>query len=366
MEPIRILQVVTYMGRGGLETMLMNYYRRMNRQRVQFDFLVHRSFRGDYDDEIESLGGRIYRLPRLVPWSGSYRRALDTFFRAHPEYRIVHVHQDCLSAVILKAAMTRGVSVRIAHSHTSSQDKGWKYPIKLFYRRQIPRYATALMACGRAAGDWMFRGAPYEILQNAIDVERYAFRPETRQRLRRELGLPQDCLVAGHVGQFRPVKNHGFLLDAFAELKKRRPDARLLVVGDGERRPATEEKAAAMGIQDSVIFTGLRQDVPELMQAMDCFVFPSHYEGLSMSLLEAQAAGLPCLISQAIPEECDVTPLVKRLPLEAGAAAWGRAALDWAATPRMDTGEALTGRGFDIAANARWLENYYLERWKEC
>ena len=143
---IRILHVVTYMGRGGLETMIMNYYRQMDRTKVQFDFLVHRDFRADYDDEIEQLGGRIYRIGRLVPWSGAYQRALDAFFAAHPEYRVVHVHQDCLSAVILKAAKKHGVPVRIAHSHSSSQDKNLKYLIKLYYKRQIPRHATALFA----------------------------------------------------------------------------------------------------------------------------------------------------------------------------------------------------------------------------
>lgn len=124
---IRILHVVTYMGRGGLETMIMNYYRRMDRTKVQFDFLVHRDFRADYDDEIEQLGGRIYRIGRLIPWSRAYQQSLDTFFAEHPEYREVHVHQDCLSAVILKAAMKHGVPMRIAHSHSSSQDKNLKY-----------------------------------------------------------------------------------------------------------------------------------------------------------------------------------------------------------------------------------------------
>ena len=173
--PVRILHVVTYMGRGGLETMIMNYYRRMDREKVQFDFLTHRDFRSDYDDEIEALGGRIYRLPRLVPWSGSYRKALDRFFAEHREYRIVHVHQDCLSSVILAAAAKYGVPVRIAHSHNSSQDKNLKYLVKLFYMRKIPALATQLFACGKEAGDWMFGGAPYRVLNNAIDAGRYAY-----------------------------------------------------------------------------------------------------------------------------------------------------------------------------------------------
>ena len=163
---IRILHVVTYMGRGGLETMIMNYYRQMDRTKVQFDFLVHRDFRADYDDEIERLGGRIYRIGRLIPWSGAYQRALDAFFAAHPEYRVVHVHQDCLSAVILKAAKKHGVPVRIAHSHNSSQDKNLKYLLKLYYKRQIPKYATALFACGRLT--WMPSGVIWGTTKVAV------------------------------------------------------------------------------------------------------------------------------------------------------------------------------------------------------
>lgn len=223
--PIRILQVVTYMGRGGLETMLMQYYRHMNRNLVQFDFLVHRQFRADFDDEIETLGGRIYRLPRLVPWSRSYQNALRSFFIAHPEYKIIHVHQDCLSSVILKAAAEAGVPVRIAHSHNTSEDKNLKYPIKMFYKRQIPRYATAMFACGKEAGDWMFGDASYGILPNAIDLATYCPDAQIRREMRLQLGIPEDAFVVGHVGRFYPVKNHAFLLRIFEQIKKLRPNA---------------------------------------------------------------------------------------------------------------------------------------------
>ena len=172
-KPMRVLQVVTHMERGGLETMLMNYYRNIDRSQVQFDFLVHRQNRAAYDDEIEALGGKIYRLPVLVPWSSAYRKALNGFFVNHPEYKIVHVHQDCLSSVILKAAKKNGVPVRIGHSHNSNQDKNLKYLIKLYYRRLIPKYATNLFACGKDAGNWMFGGAPYHILNNAINAASY-------------------------------------------------------------------------------------------------------------------------------------------------------------------------------------------------
>ncbi|MCF2652707.1 glycosyltransferase family 1 protein [Anaeromassilibacillus senegalensis] len=365
MEPIRILHVVTYMGRGGLETMVMNYYRHMDRNQIQFDFLVHRDFRADYDDEIESLGGYIYRLPQLIPWSSSYNNALNRFFASHPEYRIVHIHQDCLSSVILKAAKKQGIPVRIAHSHSSSQDKNLKYLIKLFYKRQIPALATQLFACGKEAGDWMFGGAPYHIINNAIDTRKYTYRPERSRSMRQQLGINSDAFVVGHVGRFNTVKNHTFLLDVFAELKKKNRDAVLLLVGEGDLRSEMEKKVTSLGMQDNVIFTGIRSDVPDLMQAMDCFVFPSLYEGIPVTMIEAQASGLPCVISDAVPAECQITSLVERLSLKDGATAWAEEILKHRCDTRRDTGKAIADAGYDIVSNAWWLHNFYLEQWKK-
>lgn len=363
-QPIRVLHVVTYMGRGGLETMIMNYYRHIDRNKVQFDFLTHRDFRADYDDEIEALGGRIFRLPRLVPWSRSYLKTLEQFFSDHPEYKIVHVHQDCFSSVILKAAKKNNVPVRIAHSHSSSQDKNLKYLIKLWYRRSIPTYATQLFACGKEAGDWMFSGAPYRVLINAISAKQYSYDAGLRDRVRRELGLPEDAFVIGHVGRFHPVKNHSFLLNVLMEAKRKNDKTILMLIGDGHLRTEAEQKAASLGIADSVKFLGIRSDVPELMQAMDCFVFPSFYEGLGISAIEAQAAGLPCIVSKGVPAECAKTDLVKHIPLSAGAAKWASEILKTEGTSRQDTKEQIAQAGYDIEANALWLQNFYLEQWK--
>ena len=230
---IRVLHVVTYMGRGGLETMLMNYYRHIDRSKVQFDFLVHREFEADYDEEIKSLGGRIYHVSRLVPWSRRYKAELRRFFRTHPEYKIVHVHQDCLSSVALQCAKDCGVPVRIAHSHSSSAVKNIKYPIKLYYMKKIPRFATDLFACGKQAGDWMFSGKKYQIIRNAIDTEKYLYTTTVNKSVREELGL-LGKIVIGHVGNFTPAKNHIFLLEIFKEILKKSPDSKLLLVGGGD------------------------------------------------------------------------------------------------------------------------------------
>lgn len=361
--PIRILHVVTYMGRGGLETMLMNYYRHIDRNQIQFDFLTHRDFRADYDDEIESLGGKIYHLPRLVPWRSSYLRALDAFFAEHPEYRIVHVHQDCLSAVILKAAKKRGVPVRIAHSHSSNQDKNLKYLIKLYYRRQIPQSATQLFACGREAGEWMFRGAPFQVLNNAIDAKQYQYNPVRASQMRSKLGIPENSFVVGHVGRFSLTKNHTFLLDVFTEIQKRQENAVLLLVGDGNLRASIEEKAKFLGLSEKVIFTGVRSDVPDLMQAMDVFVFPSLYEGLGIVAIEAQAAGLPCVLSEGVPIAACVTDRATRISLSDLPSSWAERVLAQT-LKRIDTCQEVVNAGFDIVENARLLQNFYLEQWK--
>ncbi len=360
----RVLQVVTHMERGGLESMLMNYYRHMDREKVQFDFLVHRQEPAAFDEEIESLGGKIYRLPRLIPWSKSYRAALNRFFDEHTEYKIVHVHQDCLSSVILKTAQKHGVSVRIAHSHSANQDKNLKYPIKLLYKRNISKYATTLFACGKDAGDWMFCGAPYQIINNAIDTAAYIYNPAKRIEKRQELGIATE-LVVGHVGRFNQPKNHPFLLSVFAALLKKEPHAVLLLAGGGEDMPRMQELARTLGISAQVRFLGVRSDIPDLMQAMDVFVFPSLYEGLPVAMVEAQAAGLPCLISDKVPPECILTKdLVEVVPLADGAEVWADKILEKRNTPRTDRSAEIAAHGFDITTEAVKLQEFYLESLK--
>lgn len=341
--------------------MLMNYYRHIDREKVQFDFLTHRPYDGDYGEEIKALGGTIYHLPPLNPFSPSYLKALRGFFASHPEYRIVHVHQDCMSGVVLKEAKRAGIPVRIAHSHSSGQDKDLKYPLKLVFRRSIPEYATDLFACGEDAGKWMFRGAAFTVLNNAIDAAAFSFDPETRAAVRKSFGFSEKQLVIGHVGRFSYPKNHKFLIDCFDALLKRAPDAKLLLVGDDKSDLGAQirEKVRVLGIENNVFFAGLRSDVSDLMQAMDVFVFPSRYEGLPVTLIEAQAAGLPCLISDKVPIECKKTDLVRQLPLAESPAFWADAILEAAKTERTDTSSTIKASGFDITENAGWLQYYY-------
>ena len=358
-EPIRVLQIVTYMGRGGLETMLMNYYRHIDRSKVQFDFLVHRDFEGDYDREILSLGGKIYYMPRLIPWSHRYRQKLCAFFGAHPEYQIIHVHQDCLSSVALQCAKKCGVPVRIAHSHSSSAIKNIKYPIKQYYMKKIPKYAADLFACGKRAGDWMFSGHVYQVIPNAIDAGRFAFDLSRRKEMRDALGLRDEQLVIGNVSRFSEQKNHLFLIDVFEAIQKKAPNAVLLLVGDGERRAQIEAYIAEKNLQDHVILTGVQSNVWDYYQAMDVFVFPSYYEGLGIAVVEAQASGLPCCVSTAIPDEAVLTELVERRSLHEGAKSWAMWILGCCKKQRENTTEKICAAGYDIAQTAVWLENFY-------
>lgn len=358
---LRVLQVVTKMDRGGLETMLMNYYRNIDRSKVQFDFLTHREERGQYDDEIEQLGGNIYHVPHLNPMNPEYYKALDNFFLTHP-YKIVHSHLDCTSTFPLRAAKKANVPNRIAHIHNTSQDRDIKYPIKMISKKLMPYYATDFFACGKAAGEWAFSGQKFTVMKNAIDTTCYAFHSDIRVKIRNEFGL-QDEFLVGHVGRFDPQKNHEFLLNVFAEMKKHEPNAKLMLVGGGELQKEVRAEAAQLGLSQDVIFTGVRTDVNELMQAMDVFVLPSLYEGFPVTTVEAQAAGLPCVISDKVPIECTIVDgLVTSVNLSDALNVWSDAILRAKSVKRKSHMNELSAAGFDIHQAAKWLEYFYLEK----
>lgn len=365
MEPIRVLQVVTTMERAGLETMLMNYYRNIDREKVQFDFLRHRGGEHAYDEEIRAMGGNIYTVPAFNPLNtNGYLTALNTFFwEHHNNYRVVHAHLDCLSAVPLQFAKKYGITARIAHAHVSRMMFDLKYPIRMFYRAQIPNVATDLFACSRDAGKWMFGNREFTIIPNAIDCVAFSYNSQTAERLRRENNLT-DQLVIGHVGRFDPVKNHIFLIEVFREIIKQRHDSVLLLAGVGKTMPEIKVLVNNYGLDDKVRFLGSVSNVPEQLQMMDVFVFPSFYEGLGISLIEAQAAGLPCFASRGcVPDSANITGGVKYLPLDLGADTWANIILrDLDSDVDRQCGmQAVRAAGYDIQTEARKLETMYLD-----
>lgn len=354
---LRVLQVVTHMNRGGLESMLMNYYRHIDREVIQFDFLTHRPYDGDFGEEILRMGGKIYHLPALNPFSVSYKKALDQFFSEH-SYDIVHSHLDCMSAYPLYAAKKAGVKVRIAHAHNTSQDKNLKYILKMSAKKKIPKEATDLFACGKEAGEWMFDGNPFQIMNNAIDANAYRYNPKIRKHIREQYQLG-DAFVLGHVGRFNPQKNHAFLINVFAEVVKQNSNVRLVLVGGGIGEDELRRRVEELGIEKHVIFAGVCSNVNELLQAMDVFVFPSLYEGFPVTMVEAQAAGLPCVMSDNVPQESKLTDLVTSLSLETDKKQWAETVLDKKQIKRADYFEQIRAAGYDIKANAQWLTDFY-------
>ena len=368
MPPIRVLHVIGSMNRGGAETMIMNLYRKMDREKVQFDFAVHTDSAAAYDEEIAALGGRIWRCPRFTGTNlFSYRRWWNDFFKAHAqEYHIVHGHIGSTAAIYLKAAKKSGLFT-VAHSHSSGTDHSARSFLYRAFSYPTRHIADWFFACSEAAGIDRYgaevANAPnFTILNNAVDASVLCFDPAVRRQIREELGVA-DSLVVGHVGRFDAVKNHPFAVRSFQALTEKHPDARLLLVGDGAARPDVEALVRTLDLSDRVIFTGVRADVARLLQAMDVFVFPSIYEGLPVTLVEAQCTGLPCVISDAIPPDCIVTEgLVVRKSLNDGPAAWADQLLACAALERTDRSQEITAHGFDVTDTARWLGEFYLEK----
>ena len=359
---MKVLHIVTHMNRGGLETMIMNYYRQIDKDKIQFDFLVHREYRGDYDDEIELLGGKIYRLPVLNPLDINYRRVIDSFFKEHSsEYDIVHCHLDCMAALPLKYAKKNGYSVRIAHAHNTSQEKNLKFFVKTFYKKLIPRYATHLFACSTDAGKWMFGEHSFEVMRNAINSEKYNFNKSLRKNIRSEFEINNNEIVIGHIGRFDHQKNHSFLLDVFSEINSINSNTRLMLVGDGDLKIDIQEKAKSLGLLSRVIFTGVRSDVSRLLQAMDIFVFPSLFEGLPVTMIEVQASGLPSVISDKVPKETVlVKDIIHIMSLSDSAEDWAKQVLlVMSSTGRFGRIDKIKESGFDIVEASDWLEKTY-------
>lgn len=368
-QPIRVLNLFTIMDRGGAETMVMNYYRHIDRTKIQFDFLVHREQRGAYDEEIESMGGKIYRMCPVYPQNfARYKRDLHSFFQSHPEYKIIHSHMSELGYFVFREAERQGVPVRICHAHNAPNGFDAKMIVRTYLKKRMMPYLTHLFMCGEASGKWLYgekNKSRFLMLNNAIDAVSYIYDLSKREEMRRHLGLA-DELVIGHVGRFNPQKNHSFLIDIFAALLKKEPNAVLLLVGGGEDMTKIQAKAQALGVAEHVRFLGIRSDVADLMQAMDVFVFPSLYEGLPVTMVEAQAAGLPCIISDKVPPECILTEgLVDVLPLSAEPEIWAAKILEKKNLPRTDRRSKIAAHGFDITTEAVKLQEFYLKAYEQ-
>lgn len=358
------------MNRGGAETIVMNLYRCIDREKIQFDFLVNADEECDYDREIRELGGRIYRIPRFTAANYfSYRKACRDFFENH-RYPIVHGHIGSSAAIYLSEAKKTG-AFAIAHSHAQH------FPISpgeiAFRTLSFPTrfIADYFIACSQQAGMDRYgakitESSRYHILKNGIDLKSYQFNEQTREQIRKELSIPRDALVYGHVGRFDPIKNHAFLIDVFEATLTKKPGAFLLLIGREDDAQSIRKRCENDGIKDRVLFLGLRENVCEVLSAIDVFIFPSFKEGLPLATIEAQASGLPCLISTGVPTLARASNRTDFLELSANAQTWADIALKKSEANRdFNRASAIDDvrrAGFDINESAAWLQDFYLER----
>lgn len=358
MQPIRVLCVFSTLNRGGAESMCMNLYRHIDRTKVQFDFVKHTGEKGAFEDEIISLGGRIYEAPRYKMYNYlQYRAWWINHLQNHPEHQIIHGHFFTISAVYFSFAREMG-RITIGHSHSAKPDnQSIKSILKSNSTRRVEKLSTYCLACAQQAGEWLYPHRKFKVINNAIDTSLFTPSAEKRAVIRAELGIG-DEFVIGHVGNIAPVKNHSFLLDVLKQVKEKKPESKLVLVGAGPQ-DELKQKAKALGIDQDVIFTGARDDVADVLQAFDAFAFPSFSEGLPVTVVEAQAAGLRCFLSKAVTTEVDLTGRCEFLSID-DTKLWAEKILSTDLT-KVDTSEQIKSAGYDIHTTARWLERFYLK-----
>ncbi len=366
-EPIRILHVIGSMNCGGAENMIMNLYRNVDRVKVQFDFLVHTDKLGFFDEEIESLGGKIYRVNKFKGANiRQYRLQINRFFDEHKEFSIVHGHIGSCSHIYLGIAKKHGMFA-IAHSHsTKPTDISVKNIMYKLFSLKTRKVADFFIGCSLKSGEYRFgkklvNSDRFAVLKNAIATSCFVYDENLRNETRSEFGIEKKAVI-GHIGRFSYPKNHDYLLDIFAEFAKINKNAVLVLVGDGELKKEIENKVCDLGLEGRVIFTGIRKDVNRLLQAMDLFVFPSHYEGLPVTVVEAQASGVPCLVSENITDEVCITDLAERLPINVPASVWSEKIMNiMSGSGRKNMSEEIKRAGYDIATTAEWLTKFYVK-----
>ena len=388
-EAVRVLHVLGNTNLGGAESRIMDLYRHTDRNRVQFDFLVHSGEEGFFEKEIRELGGRIFRVPRFRIYNYfSYRKALKEFFQKHHEFALVQGHMTSTAAIYLPIAKKAGVKKTAAHARSAGVDKGLKGTMTRFLRRNLADKADYLFTCSELAGISVYgekavREGKTIFIPNAIDCAGFTFDPEKRKKMREELGLT-DALIIGHVGRFHYAKNHEYLLRVFAELCRMSAGAggstaetgadqkyHLILLGEGPLMEDTRKLAEELGVADRVHFLGNHKNIADYYQAMDYFVYPSRYEGMPGTIVEAQASGLPCLMSDTICREVIATELVETMSIEEEPKVWAEElqrridALVSKQENREKYAAKMAAAGFDVQTQAERMMRFYESgRWE--
>lgn len=352
---IRVLHVFNIMGNGGIEHFVMDRYRMIDRTRVQFDFLITSSEPGYFDEEINELGGKVFHTYSLS------KNPLRTFLDIKKivktnGYSIVHRHTgNAIGYFDLRAARCGGAKYLIIHSHnTNAKRKTIHKLAKVFLSFDCIRFA-----CSEAAGRWLFGNKDFRVIPNAIDVEKYCFSLESREKIREKYNL-NDLFVVGHVGRMDYQKNHSFLIDIFYELQKRIPDSKLICVGDGHLRKCIADKVNSLGLTEKVVFTGSIDNVNEVMNAFDVFCLPSKYEGLGITLIEAQTNGLHCITSKdMVPSETDITGLLEYISLKKDAEEWAAAIIKTDRSRDLSSIQRVIEAGYNLSDSVKLLQSFY-------
>lgn len=363
---LRILHVIRKMDCGGTETLLMNIYRNIDRSQIQFDFMVHSREPGFYDEEIRKLGGTIFYAPAFkVVNIVHYTRFWNTFFKNNKTHQIVHGHIHSCAAIYLNIAKKYN-RITIAHSHnTNSKEKNIKSFMFKFFSYPIRYIADYFLACSKQAGVDRFgkrvaNSNRFQVMNNGIFCDKYRFNINKREMFRHEIGVDSNALVIGHVGRFSLQKNHEFIIRVFEKVHELKPNSQLCLIGKGELENDIRKRVADMRLSNHVKFMGITDHVEDYLQAMDVFLFPSIYEGLGIAVIEAQAAGLPCIVSEAIVTEADIhAGLMKKMSLNDSPENWATAVIECSHQARIDTCDYVEKAGYDIKVISKSLADFY-------
>lgn len=360
---VRVLQVIGSLNTGGSQAMIMNLYRSIDRSKVQFDFVIFHDDERMHEEEITKLGGIVYYIPAFNGKNiFNFVRNWKNFLTEHPEYRIVHGHVRSVAAIYLFIAKKMG-RVTIAHSHSTSNGEGFAASIKDIMQLPIRYIADYLFACSDDAGQYLYgKYRKFEILQNSIECEKFSYNPLIRKKIRIQLGI-EDAIVIGHVGRFVETKNQEFLVDLFYELQKKDRRYRLLFIGDGVLKEKIVNKCKNLEILSKVIFLGNKTNTQDYYQAMDVFILPSLFEGLGIAAVEAQAAGLPCILSEGIPKCVELTSNVAYLSLLDEKERWIDKINNFAQEEReiSNAVEQIKKAGYDVKVQASKIQKFYLD-----
>lgn len=369
-HPIRIAHIMGKMIGGGVESVVMNYYKNINREKLQFDFICDKDSTNIPYEEIEALGGKVIIIPPYQNLS-QYIKELTKVFKKN-NYKIVHSHINTLSVFPLYVAKKCKIPIRIAHSHSTTNKKEIKRNIlKQILRPFSKKYATNYFCCGELAGRWQFGNKTYNqnkvyLLNNAIDLEKFTYNKTIRQNTRKKLNIKEDTLVIGHIGRFVTTKNHLFILEIFKEILTKNPNSLLLLVGQGPLKEEIIKKIKSLNIEDKVKLLGQLKETNEIYQALDVFLLPSLYEGLPVVGIEAQAAGLLCIFSDKITKKLKILNESTFISLDTKKEEWSKIIIEKSKQhTKKNTKKELQKANYDIKIEATKLEKKYLELLKD-